>query len=353
MREAAGPTAGTSHAVTRTLSRNESPHGPLPDIVAAVAASSRDVNRYPDPACTDLTVALARRHGVEPDRVAVGAGSCALLQAVFQLAGPGATAVYAWRSFEYYPILAGHLGVHSERVPLADDVHDLATMADRITATTRVVVICNPNNPTGTLLGLDRLRAFLDRVPPTCLVALDEAYFEYVDEPMGTGGLALHDRYPNLVVLRTFSKAYGLAGLRVGYLIGAARIVASLREMTLPFAVSAPAQHAAVAALALEDVLLTRVRQTIAERTRVRAALLAEGFAVPASQANFLWLRLGENAGPFGSWCARVGIELRVFDGEGVRVSLGSPSDNDAFLAAVHQWRVRNAPELLTTGALR
>ncbi|MFF5219118.1 histidinol-phosphate transaminase [Micromonospora sp. NPDC000442] len=353
MREATGPTAGAPRGVTRPLSRNESSHRPLPDITATVAASSRDVHRYPDPACADLTLALAHRHGVELDRVAVGAGSCALLQAVFLLAGPGATAVYAWRSFEYYPILAGHLGIHSERVPLTDDVHDLTAMADRITATTRLVVICNPNNPTGTLLGPDRLRAFLDRVPPTCLVALDEAYFEYVDEPVGTGGLALCDTYPNLVVLRTFSKAYGLAGLRVGYLIGAARIVASLREMTLPYAVSGPAQHAAVAALNLEDVLLTRVRETIAERTRVRAALLADGFAVPASQANFLWLGLGENAGPFGRWCARAGIELRVFDGEGVRVSIGSPADNDAFLAAGHQWRVRNAPELLTTGALR
>ncbi|MEV4711292.1 histidinol-phosphate transaminase [Micromonospora sp. NPDC049374] len=353
MREATGPTAGAPRGVTRPLSRNESSHSPLPDITATVAANSRDVHRYPDPACSDLTLALAHRHGVEPGQVAVGAGSCALLQAVFLLAGPGATAVYAWRSFEYYPILAGHLGIHSERVPLTDDVHDLTAMADRITATTRLVVICNPNNPTGTLLGPDRLRAFLDRVPPTCLVALDEAYFEYVDEPVGTGGLALCDTYPNLVVLRTFSKAYGLAGLRVGYLIGAARIVASLREMTLPYAVSGPAQHAAVAALNLEDVLLTRVRETIAERTRVRAALLADGFAVPASQANFLWLGLGENAGPFGRWCARAGIELRVFDGEGVRVSIGSPADNDAFLAAGHQWRVRNAPELLTTGALR
>ncbi|MFV2103014.1 histidinol-phosphate transaminase [Micromonospora sp. LOL_024] len=353
MVDAARPTAGGRHAATRVLSRNESSHSPSPDIVATVAASGREVNRYPDPACTGLTLALARRHGVEPDRVAVGAGSCALLQALFQLAGPGAPVVHAWRSFEYYPILAGQMGICSERVPLADDAHDLTAMADRITATTRLVVICNPNNPTGTLIGLDRLRAFLDRTPPTCLVALDEAYFEYVDEPVGTGGLGLCDTYPNLVVLRTFSKAYGLAGLRIGYLIGAPRIVASLRELSLPYAVSGPAQHAAVAALGIEEVLLARVRETIAERTRVRAALMADGFAVPASQANFVWLGLGEDAGPFGRWCARTGIELRAFDGDGIRVSIGSPSDNDALLAAAHQWRVPDAPELLTTGAVR
>ncbi|WP_328345702.1 histidinol-phosphate transaminase [Micromonospora sp. NBC_00421] len=347
-----GETAGPSHAATRGLSRNESPHDPLPDIVASVAAGGRDVNRYPDPACTDLILALADRHGVEADRVAVGAGSCALLQSLFQLAGSGATAVYAWRSFEYYPVLADQLGVRSERVPLVDDTHDLTAMADRITATTRLVVICNPNNPTGTLVGPEQLRAFLDRTPPTCLVALDEAYFEYVDEPAGAGGLALCDRYPNLVVLRTFSKAYGLAGLRVGYLVGAPHVVASLREMALPYAVSGPAQRTAIAALGVEEVLLTRARETIAERTRVRAALLADGFAVPVSQANFVWLGLGEDAGPFGRWCARAGVETRVFDGDGVRVSIGSPADNDAFLAAVRRWRIRRAAELLTTGTV-
>lgn len=348
-----GEAAEPAPAATRLLSRNESAHSPLPDIVATVAASGRDVHRYPDPACTDLTRALARRHGIEPDRVAVGAGSCALLQALFQLAGPGATVVHAWRSFEYYPILAGHLGIRSERVPLAGGEHDLAAMADRITAATRLVVVCNPNNPTGTLLGPDRLRAFLDRVPPTCLVAFDEAYFEYVDEPAGTGGLALCDTYPNLVVLRTFSKAYGLAGLRVGYLIGAPPVVTSLRGILLPYAVSGPAQHAAVAALRLEEVLLTRVRETIAERARVRTALLAGRFEVPASQANFVWLALGADAGRFGRWCAGAGIELRVFDGDGVRVSIGSPADNDAFLAAARRWRVRNAPEPIPTGAVR
>ncbi|MGC4828282.1 histidinol-phosphate transaminase [Micromonospora arida] len=327
-----------------SLSRNESPHGPLPGIVAAIAATGQDANRYPDLACVELTRALARRHGVAPDRVIVGAGSCALLHALFQvIAGPGASAVYAWRSFEYYPVLANHTGVRSELVPLVDGAHNLTAMADRITDATRLVLVCNPNNPTGTLIDRDELRVFVDRVPSACLVALDEAYFEYVDGSSGTGGLELCDSYPNLVVLRTFSKAYGLANLRVGYLIGSADIVTSLRDLCLPYAVSGVAQRAALAALDLEDALLTRVKETIAERTRVRAALMAEGWEVLDSQGNFVWLSLGEDAIPFCEYCARAGIELRVFTGEGVRVSIGSESDNDAFLTAAHEWSVRNA----------
>jgi histidinol-phosphate aminotransferase len=329
--------------LVRSLSRNESPHGPQPEVVAALTAAARDVHRYPDPECADLIRELARRHGVAPDRVAVGAGSCALLQALFQVvAGPGAVAVYAWRSFEYYPILAGHLGVRSETVPLVDGVHDLTAMAGRITGATRLVIVCNPNNPTGTLIGRDELRAFLDRVPPACLVVLDEAYFEYIDKPGGTDGLQLCDTYPNLVALRTFSKAYGLAGLRVGYLVGAADTVAAVRRVCLPYAVSGIAQRAALAALELSDELLTRVQETIVERTRVRAALVADGLAVPDSQGNFVWLGLGENAGSFGRWCARAGIEVRTFDGDGVRVSIGSAVDNDALLTAAHEWRVRH-----------
>ncbi|MDW5327472.1 aminotransferase class I/II-fold pyridoxal phosphate-dependent enzyme [Plantactinospora sp. KLBMP9567] len=229
-----------------------------------------------------------------------------------------------------------------------DGAHDLTAMADRITGATRLVIVCNPNNPTGTVIDRDKLRAFLDRVPPICLVALDEAYFEYVDGPAGAGCLELCDRYPNLVVLRTFSKAYGLANLRVGYLIGSADTVASVRDVCLPYAVSGVAQRAALAALDLKDVLLARVEETIAERTRVRAALVVEGWAVPDSQGNFVWLSLGEDAVPFGRWCARAGIELRVFDGEGVRVSIGSESDNDAFLAAAHEWCVRIAAASIT-----
>jgi histidinol-phosphate aminotransferase len=272
----------------------------------------------------------------------VGGGSVALLQALFQAVGePGAEAVYAWRSFELYPVLADLAGVRSICVPLTGQTHDLDAMADRITDATRLVLICNPNNPTSTVVGADALRAFLDRVPPTCLVAFDEAYFEYVRMPAARSGLEMCGAHPNLVVLRTFSKAYGLAGLRVGYLVGAADLVTQLRKACRAYAVSSVAQQAALAALDLEEELLRHVGATIAERGRARSVLLNEGWDVPDGQGNFLWLPLGEDAEPFGTWCARAGIAVRVFAAEGVRVSIGAARDNDAFLTAANEWRVR------------
>ncbi|MGI5216163.1 histidinol-phosphate transaminase [Plantactinospora sp. CA-290183] len=294
---------------TRPLSANESPLAPLPGILDAITAAGAVINRYPDPGCGELTAALARTHGVDPDRVLVGAGSVAQLQLLFQaVAEPGTEVLYAWRSFELYPVLAELAGVRSVRVPLAGDAHDLPAMAGRITDATRLVIVCNPNNPTGTAVGAEELEAFLDRVPPTCLIALDEAYREYVRKPGAADGRTLCDVYPNVVVLRTFSKAYGLAGLRIGYLLGAPGVVQRLRRASLAYSVNAVAQLAALAALGLEDQLRRRVDATVAERTRVRAALLAEGWRVPDGQGNFLWLPLGADAAEFGSWCAERGI---------------------------------------------
>lgn len=328
----------------RPLSANESSHGPAAGIVAAMTAAGIDINRYPDPGCAKLTGELARRLGVGQDQILVGGGSVALLQALFQaVAEPGAEVVYAWRSFELYPVLADLAGTRSVRVPLAGEAHDLRVMADRVTDATRLVLICNPNNPTGTVVGGDALRAFLDRVSPACLVAIDEAYFEYICAGTTLSGLELCDAYPNLVVLRTFSKAYGLAGLRVGYLVGTADVVAQLRKACLPYAVTSVAEHAALAALSLEDDLLRLVSATVAERVRMRGILLAGGWEVPDGQGNFLWLRLGEDAAAFGRWCAGAGIAVRTFDGEGVRVSMGTVGDNDAFLAAANEWRAWTA----------
>ncbi|MEU4428415.1 histidinol-phosphate transaminase [Actinoplanes sp. NPDC024001] len=339
------------HHHLRPLSANESAHRSLPPVIAAVAEAGLDIHRYPDPGCAELTRELARRHGVDQGRVLVGAGSLALLQALFQAAGePGAEVVYAWRSFELYPVLADLAWMRSVRVPLNDETHDLAAMATRITDATRLVLICNPNNPTGTVVGGDALQAFLDRVPPTCLVALDEAYVEYVGEPRVSSGLRLCDAYPNLVVLRTFSKAYGLAGLRVGYLVGAVDLVTQLRKACLAYAVNSVAQRAALAALGIEQELLRQVATTVAERQRIRKALLADGWDVPDCQGNFLWLRLGENSAAFGRWCLDAGIAVRVFDGEGIRVSIGAAPDNDAFRAAAQQWREK--PPAVTAGAL-
>ncbi|MGX1914103.1 histidinol-phosphate transaminase [Streptomyces phaeochromogenes] len=326
------------------LAANESPHTPLPDIAVAVAEAGGAVNRYPDPRCRALTRALARTLGVDAGRIAVGAGSVALLQTLFQaVAEPGAEVVHAWRSFELYPMLAGLAGVRSVQVPLAGETHDLAAMADRITDATRLVIVCNPNNPTGTVVPRQDLERFLARVPATCLVALDEAYAEYVRDPATADGLELAARRPNVVVLRTFSKAYGLAALRVGYLVGDPRVVALLRRACPVYAVSTAAQRAAVTALGLREELMERVDTTVAERTRIRDALLALGERVPDSQANFLWLRLDEEAAAFGDWCAGRGISVRTFPGEGVRVSVGSPRDNDVFLGTAAEWRVLRA----------
>ncbi|MEE1739730.1 histidinol-phosphate transaminase [Streptomyces sp. BE147] len=330
-----GPTART-----RPLSANESPHTPLPGIVEAIEEAGSTVNRYPDPGCGALTGALARSHGIAEDRIVVGAGSVALLQTLFQsIADPGAEAVYAWPSFEVYPTLAALAGVESVQVPLDGEAHDLRAMTARISSRTRLVIICNPNNPTGTAIGHEELREFVEAVPPTCLVAVDEAYHEYVRDPEVTSALGLCAAHPNLVVLRTFSKAYGLAGLRTGYLVGDARVVERLRKACLPYAVNTVAQRAAVAALGLEEQLLRRVDSTVAERTRVRDTLVRGGWEIPDSQANFLWLRLGRNAAGFGAWCAGRDIAVRAFPDVGVRVSIGSAEDNDRFLAAAEEWR--------------
>lgn len=323
----------------RQLSANETPHEPLPGVLEAIAAAGTAVNRYPDTRCRELTGSIARFHGVDAGRVLVGGGSVALLQALFQAFGePGDEVVYAWRSFELYAELAELAGLRSVQVPLADAVHDLRAMADRITADTRMVVVCNPNNPTGTIVTQEEIRAFLARVPADCLVVLDEAYIEYTRASEAVSGVELLEEYGNLVVLRTFSKAYGLAGLRVGYLLAAADVVTQLDKPCLPYAVNTLAQRAAEAALGLQEELAPRVEATIAERTRVREALLARGLSVPEAHSNFVWLELGVDAEKFGRWCMSQGVAVRAFADEGVRVTMGTPQDNDAFLKAVAGW---------------
>lgn len=317
---------------THLLGANESPHDPLPGVVDAIVEAAAKVNRYPDFGGTGLISEIARTYGISEDRIALGAGSVALLQMLFQaIAQPGAEVLYGWRSFELYPPLAALAGVRSVQVPLVDEFQDLHEMAAAVTRHTRMTIVCNPNNPTGTLLECMQLQEFLDLVPADCLVVVDEAYFEYA--PDVRSSVSLCRERPNLAVLRTFSKAYGLAGLRIGYLIGDPYVVAQLRKACLPYSLSVVAQAAGVASLRMRDRMLERVEEIVAERTRVRSALLAAGWNVPGSAANFLWLRLGAESAAFGRRCAEAGVVVRVFAGEGVRVSLGSAQDNDAFLA--------------------
>ena len=242
---------------------------------------------------------------------------------------------FAWRSFEAYPIITRVVGATPRTVPLdAEHRHDLPAMAGAITDNTRLVFVCNPNNPTGTAVTRTELKAFLDAVPPDVLVALDEAYREFVTDPDVPDGLELLAEHPNLVVLRTFSKAYRLAGLRVGYAVASAEVAQALRKVGVPFAVSAPAQAAALAALDVEAELLAACRDVAVERARVVGELRSTGYQVPETQANFSWLPLGADAQRFAAHCAEQKVIVRPFAGDGVRVTIGSPEENDAFLAA-------------------
>ncbi|GAA0985660.1 histidinol-phosphate transaminase [Nocardiopsis tropica] len=324
------------------LSSNESPYGPLPSVREAVARAAAELNRYPDPGAEELTSRLARRLDVPEEHLALGAGSVGMLQQLLEAVGePGAEVVYAWRSFEAYPLLAGLAGVTPVQVPLKDEAHDLDAMADAVTPATRMVIVCNPNNPTGTTVREDELTAFLDRIPDSVLVILDEAYLEYVRDPRVPDGVDLYRDRPNVAVLRTFSKAYGLAAVRLGYLVGHPPVVDAVRKTLVPFAVNHIAQAAGIASLDAEDELMERVAATVAERDRVRDALVASGWTVPPTEANFVWLRLDGDTLDFAAACAEAGVSVRPFAGEGARVSLGTPEENDAFLAVATSYAER------------
>ncbi|MEU8343641.1 histidinol-phosphate aminotransferase [Actinomadura meyerae] len=325
------------------LSSNESPHGPLPSVVDAIAEAARNVNRYPDNNATALTEEIAAFCGVPADHVAVGCGSVGMTQMMLEaVAEPGAEVVYAWRSFEAYPLLVSLSGATGVQVPLKDETHHLEAMADAITEHTRLIFVCNPNNPTGTVVRRAELEAFLDRVPADCLVVLDEAYREYIRDDEVPDGLTLRGDRPNLAVLRTFSKAYGLAGLRIGYLVAHPEVAGAIRKTFLPFSVNSVAQAAGVASLRATEELMERVEGTVKERDRVRSALLADGWTVPPTEANFVWLRLGDRTMEFSAACDAQGVSVRPFDGEGARVSIGSPEENDAFLAVAKAFPHRN-----------
>ncbi|MGN6793912.1 MAG: histidinol-phosphate transaminase [Streptosporangiaceae bacterium] len=326
------PPAATS-GPTYKLASNESPFGPLPSVLKVIADAAGEVNRYPDNGAVQLTEAIAARYGVPADHIALGCGSVGLVQQLLEaVSEPGAEVLYAWRSFEAYPYLSDLAGAKSVTVPLTDERHDLEAMAAAITDTTRLIFVCTPNNPTGTIVTTAELTRFLDRVPGDCLVVLDEAYSEYVRDPEVPNGIELCRDRQNIAVLRTFSKAYGLAGLRVGFMVGNEAIAAAARKTMLTFSVNAVAQAAAIASLAAEAELLDRVELVVAERERVRSGLIDMGWTVPPTEANFVWLRLGEETLRFADACDQAGLSVRPFAGEGARVSIGEKAANDRFL---------------------
>lgn len=323
------------------LSSNENPYPPLAGVLETVANSAASFNRYPDLACTALIAELASRFDVPLEHLATGTGSVGLAQQIVQsTAGPGDEVIYAWRSFEAYPIITQIAGATSVRVPLTDaEVHDLDAMADAITDRTRLIFVCNPNNPTSTVVRRAELERFLDRVPSDVLVVLDEAYIEFIRDEQVPNGIDLYRERPNVCVLRTFSKAYGLAGLRVGFAIAHEPVAAALRKTAVPFGVSQLAQDAAVASLHSEEALRERVEALVAERTRVAGVLTGQGWTVPEAHANFVWLRLGERTADFAAACEAAGVVIRPFPGEGTRVTIGEREANDLFLGAAEEFR--------------
>ncbi|AZM54286.1 histidinol-phosphate transaminase [Streptomyces sp. WAC 01529] len=336
-----GKPAAADGPVAYKLSSNENPYPPLPGVMESALAAAGSFNRYPDMACTALMSELADRFGVPVSHIATGTGSVGVAQQLLQAtSGPGDEVIYAWRSFEAYPIITQVSGATSVRVPLTEgEVHDLDAMADAITDRTRLIFVCNPNNPTGTVVRRAELERFLDRVPSDVLVVLDEAYREFIRDPEVPDGIEIYRERPNVCVLRTFSKAYGLAGLRVGFAVAHEPVAAALRKTAVPFGVSQLAQDAAVASLRAEDELMGRVGSLVAERTRVVEALRGQGWTVPETQANFVWLRLGDRTTDFAAACERAGVVVRPFAGEGMRATIGETEANDVFLAAAEAFR--------------
>lgn len=322
------------------LSSNENPYPPLPGVLEAAAEAAGEMNRYPDMYANRLVAAVADHLDVPGINVVPGTGSVGVLkQLVHAVAGEGDEVVYAWRSFEAYPIFSGIAGATSVQVPLDDDArHDLAAMAEAITDRTRLVLVCSPNNPTGPIVRKDELDELLGRVPSDVLVVIDEAYSEFVRDPDAANGLDLYRGHSNVCVLRTFSKAYGLAGLRVGYAVAHDHVADALRKTAVPFGVSTIAQQAAIASMQRQAELFKRVDELVAERSRVMESLRTDGWRVPSTEANFVWLEVGDDTTRFAQHCAARGLAVRPFEGEGCRVTIAEPAANDRLLEAARQW---------------
>jgi histidinol-phosphate aminotransferase len=326
------------------LASNESPFPPHPAVVEAIAAAAKDVNRYPDPAASELRRRIAERFDTDPARIAMANGSCEiLLAAALALCEEGDEILYAWPSFSMYPYLPALSGAREIRVALDDAyVHDLDAMLEQVTAATQLLLVCNPNNPTGTYISAERIAAFLDQVPERVTVILDEAYVEFqvTDDPDAT--IDLLARHPNLVLLRTFSKCYGLAGLRVGYALGTPQFRSAVDAVRQPFSVNAIAQAAASEAILHQDDVTDRVEKNLVERMFVEEGLRELGLEAADSQANFSWLSLGDrDEAEVVDSLARAGVAVRPgtpLGGPGhLRVTYGTRPENERFLAALRE----------------
>lgn len=328
---------GTSMPDAVKLSSNENPYPPLESVLEAVRHQAASFHLYPDMAAQALVERIAQHLNVRPEEVAVGSGSVEVAaQLIHACAGQGDEVMFAWRSFEAYPILTRVAGATPVPVPLTpDDRHDLEAMLAAITDRTRLILVCTPNNPTGTVVSRAEMQAFLDRVPAEILVVIDEAYTHFDDDPESANGLEFFRTFDNVAVLHTFSKAYGLAGLRIGYAVAHEAVAANLHRVAVPFGVSALAQTAAIASLDAVEELQERVGLIRAERARVLAALRENGWGVNDSMGNFVWLRTGSATETVDAALREHGVVARAFVGDGIRVTIGGPEMNDRFIAAI------------------
>jgi histidinol-phosphate aminotransferase len=318
------------------VASNETAFEPLPGVVDAAQAVLPTCARYPDPFVAALTGAIAAHHGVAPERVLTGSGSMTLFhQAVLSTTAEGEEIVFAWPSFEGYPLLCAIAGARPVRVPLVDGRHDLEAMREAVTERTRLVFVCNPNNPTGTLLQDAELRAFVAGLPDDVLVVIDEAYLDFAGDGAPLGGMGLLEEHPNVVAMRTFSKAYGLAGLRVGYCVAHPEVIDGIRRSHLPFNVNAVAQAAAVASLGAQVALRHRLAEVAREREQLIGAARDAGYPVAPSFGNFVWLAVGEQAADLAARLETHGVIARALPPFGVRITIGTPEDNEQVAAAL------------------
>lgn len=334
-RSAAAAAAEHGIADVIKLASNELPHGPLPSVAAALRAGIDEVQRYPDHRAVELREAIGASLGVGADHVTVGAGSVGLLQQLaLSYVDRGDGVAFCWPSFEAYPQFAALVDGEQIRPWLRRQTFDLELLCDVIDDDTRLVLVANPNNPTGTVVGTDELAAFVERVPESCLVVIDEAYAEFVTDARIGDSMELVERFSNVVLLRTFSKAHALASLRVGYAIARPEVIDVLDRTLVPFVVNGLAQTAAIASLGATGEMRERVAGVVAERSRVAAALRERGWMVPEPQGNFVWLPAGRAAADIGVALERLGVVTRVFADVGIRVTVADRAGNERFLDA-------------------
>jgi histidinol-phosphate aminotransferase len=340
------PAAAREGVTAYKVSSNENPYPPLPSVLEVVREAAGAINRYPDMAVTELTQALADTLAVPVEHIATGTGSVGVLGQVIQATcDPGDEVVYAWRSFEAYPIVTALAGARSVQVGLDDQArHRLDAMRAAVTDRTKVVIVCTPNNPTGPIVTHTELQRFIASVPRSVLVVVDEAYLEFVTHADAPRSLELYREHPNVMVLRTFSKAYGLAGLRVGYAVANEPVAGALRKTAVPFGVNSIAQAAAVASLQAFDELQERVEAIVEERGRVVRALRDQGWTVPDTEANFVWFPLGERSGEFASAAQDAGLMLRQYGNDGVRATIGETGANDRLIRVAGEFLAEHAP---------